>query len=484
MRGVTVKLRLLDNRSGDPSQGGHGARIAETLGNNRGRLHDVIRLLAPFQNRTLRDWETLGLTVYSAQRKRLVVENDEALEQLSVFTLGGIDNPDSAWINTHNCMGVVRLHDKASGTSVQLEIASRFDDEDKQYFLNYLLSKVFGGSLADEVEVGGDSFWEMLLAFVFRHRLLEASKVGLFKQYRRRQRNDLRLRGQINFDAHLRQNVPFCGRIAYISHEITLDNPINHLIRHAMTKIRRKWQGVLSGAREIADLGHQFEQHTPSWHKGHILGCLKENQRPIRHPYFHGHYEPLRKIALGILRSDGAGLFDSADEAEGVLFDGSWLWESYIWSLLQPLGFQHTDNRKKTGRWDVLGTSFYPDFFLVGPNHSEPRIVLDAKYKRAGRSTDDIRQVLAYMFMLNAQHGGLIKPESSDTISDSRPTPIEWRNETRGKWHDLSLRIPRGATSAREFRARMQQSEQLFASSLSVMQFLPERATSSQCVSG
>jgi hypothetical protein len=470
MRAKIIRISLLDNRFGDPRQkGGLGVRIAEALRDNRARLPEVIDLLARFQDRALHEWETLGLTVYSARGRQLTPGDDEAFDE-PLFTLGGIDDQEFAWINTHNSMGVVRLRDKENGCSIQLEIRSRFDHGDKQYFLNHLLSKVFGGSLADDVELGGNSFWELLLAIVFRHRLLEACKVGLFKQYRRYERNDLRFRGQANADAHLRQNVPFLGRIAYTSHEITFDNPINHLIRHAMARVSTKWRSILSGAREFNELRHQYEQLTPSWHKGRIFACLEKNMRPIRHPFFHGYYEPLRRISVALLRSEGASLFDSAYEAEGVVFDGSWLWEKYLWTLLKPLHFQHADNRKGSDGWTILGTPFYPDFYRAGQDPSEPRIVLDAKYKAAGRSANDIRQVLAYMFMLKAQHGGLIKPEEKPDESDPRSTNIVWRDETRGTWYDLVVHIPHAAANVREFRTQMQDSEKRFADTLSGMQ--------------
>jgi hypothetical protein len=183
----------------------------------------------------------------------------------------------------------------------------------------------------------------------------------------------------------------------------------------------------------------------------------------------------------GLLKPRASWLFDSADEAEGVLFDGSWLWESYIWSLLQhpgsDLNFQHTDNRKKSGGWSVqgLGTSFYPDFFFVGPNQCEPRIVLDAKYTSALHSIDHLRQVFAYMFLLDAQRGGLIKPDDCATASDHQPAPIRITgpNETRGEWHDVIVRIPRDVRSAREFRIQMENNEGRFLKTVRNMKVRP-----------
>ena len=448
---VDITIRLRDNRNGEPGKGGNsGRRLIDALREHptfrEEDFERILNLLRRYENKTIEAWQILGLFVYSKGSSCLSSDEDGTYNELTVFSLGQDANVHSTWINTHNCMGVVRMMDMVAGVAIQLEIGSRFDDGKNQYFLNYLLSKVFGGNLVGEIEVGNDSFWEMLLAFAFRHRLQEACKVGLFKEFRRAQYNDLRFRGKMDLDTHLRFNIPFRGRLAYEAHEITFDNPLNHLIRHAFERIARKWRAILSGSKEITDLRHQFDQNTPTWHHGGVLDCMRKNIRSVKQPYFRRYYEPLRKVSLAILRRFGAGLYGKAEEAEGIIFDGSWLWENYLWTLLQPLGFQHPDNKRQKGGWKILNKTFYPDFYY---NSSELRIVLDAKYKGEDRGIEDIRQVLAYMFMSDAKHGGLIKPVQS-TQSLSKNENIQCSGEWRGKWHDLFFCIPK-ASNPREY---------------------------------
>lgn len=59
---------------------------------------------------------------------------------------------------------------------------------------------------------------------------------------------------------------------------------------------------------------------------------------------------------------------ESDDEISGILFDGAWLWEEYVNTLLCHQGFLHPENRKKTGRICLFtdGSGFrYPDFTKI-----------------------------------------------------------------------------------------------------------------------
>ncbi len=468
---------LRDNHFGDPNGSnnrGQGKLLKEVANGPRDSLSNAYKVLQGFSGKKLNEFTSKHVALYSAQATGFAEDDDRAFSDLNLFSLGG-ETPEKAWINTHNCMGVVRLRDKDTGPSVQLEIGSRFDDGDKQYFLTYMLSKIFGGSIVEGVELGADSLWDMLLAFIFRHRLSQACRVGLFRQYRAFEHNDLRFKGKLNLDGHLRRNVPFFERLAYTTHEITFDNPINHLIRHATEKVKRKWpgilaanSGVLSGGQELAAFRRDLEQNTPTWCHGGVLACIRENSRhPVKHPYLQPYYEPLRKIALSILGDEGAALYETAEtaeEAEGVLFDGSWLWENYIAQVLEPEGFRHyvygddglTVFKDKECR-------LYPDLY-----HPKHNVVLDCKYKRTEKR-EDVHQLLAYHCLTGASHGGFVFPPEPESAAPKAPVPREvninlrpasqWKPDARVWWHDARFCIPKRG-EWKEFTNAMAQAEE------------------------
>jgi 5-methylcytosine-specific restriction endonuclease McrBC regulatory subunit McrC len=413
----------------------------------------------------LSDWSEAGVQVFTRDGS---TPDDGSSRGQPVFTLGGGNG--TTWVNTHNVMGVVRLREEGTGKCVQLQIGSRFDSgHPRPYFLTYLLGRVFGGSVVREVDIGQESMWDLLLAFAFRRKLLEAAAVGLFKEYRTMHHDDLRLRGRIDLARHLRTNVPFRGKVAYVTREASFDNPLNHLIRHAMAKVARKWPRLLEGDAALAGMVRQLGQNTPSWTFSDARGCLgrTENRKPVRHPYFQAAYEPLRKICRSILHDEGAGLYQQEQEADGVLFDGAWLWEEYLWILLEPRGYQHPRNTSGRGGLRAIpGATFYPDFY-----HREKRIVLDAKYKRAAPvpPIEDVRQVLAYMLLTDARHGGLIRPSGGrsgpeDITNHGPPDGVPLR-----RWHELSL-APQPATTAAAFIRGMEDQEARFREALELLE--------------
>ena len=162
-------------------------------------------------------------------------------------------------------------------------------------------------------------------------------------------------------------------------------------------------------------------------------------REPLRHPYFSEYYEEPRILAGMILEEEGLSIYDAAeDEVSGVVFDGAWLWEEYISTILTD--YVHAEYPTK-GVIQVFEehakTLFYPDFL-----RNDHKIVLDTKYKvsKTGEA-EDIQQVISYMFLTGAETGGLIFPPRENDRSDNQLTfccpepdpPRYWQNFTFGQ---------------------------------------------------
>lgn len=159
----------------------------------------------------------------------------DGIEEESILNLyGDSEDLSKVKISIGNLMGFVGIE------NTQLKITSRFSKADgNDYFMHYLLQKVFSINLFDYKYTSGDSGELDLLLFSFPLLLKKALAQGIFKTYQTFKRNDSNVKGVIDVNRHIRFNTPFNGNIAYNSRERTFDNVITELIRHTIEYIKK-----------------------------------------------------------------------------------------------------------------------------------------------------------------------------------------------------------------------------------------------------
>ena len=105
-------------------------------------------------------------------------------------------------------------------------------------------------------------------------------------------------------------------------------------------------------------------------------------QNIVRHAYFR-EYRALQRLCLFILQHQKHQIGSGMRQIYGILFDGAWLWEEYVNTLICDL-FYHPMNKGGKGAQRLFDGNtglIYPDF--IGRN-SEKRMIADAKYKPLG----------------------------------------------------------------------------------------------------
>ena len=308
---------------------------------------------------------------------------------------------------TGNVMGFLQVGE------TMLKIGSRFDRGQNDFFMQYMLQKVFSVNMFDmDYSSSFDSIFDFLL-FLFPYYLKRALQQGLYKEYRTFKNNDPKLKGVLDVNRHIRLNYPSTGNIAYRSREYSYDNNLTQLVRHAIELIAATPYGaaILNNDEATKDAVAAIRSHTPSYSKNDRRFVLGKNIRPKPSPYYLD-YEPLRKLCIQILNHEGIKYGREESTVYGVLFDGAWLWEEYLSMLLEPIGITHPRNKTGEGRiylFDNHTAPRYPDF--LGED-----IVLDAKYKRyaAIRPQDigreDLAQVISYMYVEKAHTAVILCP--------------------------------------------------------------------------
>lgn len=85
-------------------------------------------------------------------------------------------------------------------------------------------------------------------------------------------------------------------------------------------------------------------------------------------------------LCLLILRHQKHQIGSGSKQIYGILFDGAWLWEEYVNSLIEDI-FYHPLNKGGKGAQRLFEGNtglIYPDFIS---RDNEARIIADAKYK-------------------------------------------------------------------------------------------------------
>ena len=353
-------------------------------------------------------------------------------------------------LDTGNLMGVLRFRDRNSGESLQVEILSRFDKDCNNHFLNYLLSKVLDVAVGCElVAARSSSVLELFLDVMFVQRLAEAAANGLLRHYRTFRNNDWNFKGKLDLPRHLRENIPFPRGIAYVKREISINVAVNRLLLHAALAVQRRRPDLFERNECARDalMIMRAEISDP----GDLRSVLahRDCRESIVHPYFRETWEPLRQIARLILEEERWQLFQECPEDEvcGVVFDGAWLWESYLATILKKGGYRHCvygegSVDKFESLWNVstqrCNATMYPDF--VRKDGDKFIALADAKYKSFLKREDRL-QMIAYAFVYEPKVNFLIYPPKDvkcDIGNDDEPEVLvdEERVSKRG-WFNI-----------------------------------------------
>ena len=289
----------------------------------------IEHLTAKIADKTLEQLEREGVFVFPGNLQRM---EDLTGEQM---ILQGVNDS----YQTGNVMGFLGWGDE------RLIIESRFCGEEGDFLFQYLLEQVVG--IPNLVNLKSDASQEnrlfQVLLFLFPHYLKAAMRKGIFKQYTSQAYNDEKIKGVVDVPRHLKQNTPFYGKVAYNQREFSYDNSLMELVRHTLEFIKGRPYGnhLLSRVRGEVQL---VRGATPGYNPCQRQKIVKENRdNPVQHAYFR-EYGALQRLCLLILQHQKHQIGSGSRQIYGILFDGAWLWEEYIASLLQDL-FYHPRNK-------------------------------------------------------------------------------------------------------------------------------------------
>lgn len=364
--------------------------------------------------------------------------NDELKDQY-IFRISEKNGTTIDSVTTGNVVGFI------GKDNTNIRIHSRFssgkDKKIQDFFLYHMLGKVMAINMFDlPTSSGTDMAFDFLL-FFFPKLLKEAMSQGMYKKYVYHEYNDANVRGVIDINRHIRQNIPANGRIAYRTREFSYDNPMTQLIRHTIEFIRRKPFGkaVLHNDADTEACVQQIIQATPNFVAQQRQSVINDNLRPIVHPYY-TKYAALQKLCLRILRHEKLSYGQANDKIHGLLIDAAWLWEEYVAKVLSEnkSGLKHYT---RSSRFHLFKTATGKAFQQIIPDYYDgDKIVADAKYiplhrydhLDADRASAVYYKTIMYMYRFNTQKGFLFHPCSKQDAENERVKDLINYDETNG----------------------------------------------------
>lgn len=428
-------------------------RIKDNSQYKRDSFDEIKNLTGKIADKTLEQLEREGVFVFP----EFVIDADDITKEQMI--LQGINDSYRAG----NVMGFLGCGDE------RLIIESRFSNKGEDYFFQYLLDRVLDFPNIVDLESDADQNNRLFnfLLFLFPYYLKTAMRKGLFKKYIRHHYNDGNIKGAIDIARHIKKNTPFTGNVAYSQREFSYDNHLMELIRHTIEFIKRKPYGnnLLVRVKDEVKLVVEATQNYEPYDRQRVIDTNKKNT--VRHAYFR-EYLALQRLCLLILQHQKHQIGSGSRQIYGILFDGAWLWEEYVSSLIDE-AFYHPMNKGGKGAQRLFDGNIgliYPDFIS---RDTGSRIIADAKYKPIDNiGNRDYLQVLAYMFRFDAKEGYYLYPEvdgaDDQKLRMNSGSTYEGNVEPREDIHVTKhgLKIPSDVDSYTTFASKMQMSELAF----------------------
>lgn len=432
-------------------------KIKDNTQQKKEQFTEIKNLTTKIADKTLEQLEREGIFVFPE-----IVKDAEDITR-DQFIIQSVNDS----YRSGNVMGFLGCGDE------RLIIESRFGGEEEDFFFQYLLDKVldFPNIVDLDSDANQDSRLFNFLLFLFPYYLKTAMRKGLYKRYIRHNYNDGNIKGTIEIARHIEKNTPFTGKVAYSQREFSYDNSLMELVRHTIEFIKGKPYGN-SLLVKVKDEVKLVVEATTGYEIYDRRKIIEENKKnTVRHAFYR-EYLALQRLCLLILRHQKHQIGSGTKQIYGILFDGAWLWEEYVNSLVKEL-FYHPMNKGGTGAQRLFENNaglIFPDFIS---RNAQQRVIADAKYKPIDNiGNKDYLQVLAYMFRFDAKEGYYFYPEAEgqDDVKLRMNSGSTYESNVKPR-EDISiikhgLKIPIDASDYDEFVLRVGNYEKEFVGTI------------------
>lgn len=251
-----------------------------------------------------------------------------------------------------------------------------------------------------------DLYFEMYLDEV--QQLL---RTGLVKHYRRDSSNVLALKGRLDFNKNIQQNLIHQERF-YTEHQVyDYENLVNQIILKGLSIL-----STLTYNSQLKDRIARLRMNFPDINEISIqkyhFDKVKENRKTVA-------YTRALQIAKMIILNYSPDIRSGQENMLTLLFDMNKLWEEYVYRMLLRTKEDNLTVSFQNNQVFWEGRTIRPDLVLIKNKDKvdQETFIIDTKWKVLDAtypkpSDDDLKQMYAYNLYWDAKRSMLLYPNS------------------------------------------------------------------------
>ncbi len=318
--------------------------------------------------------------------EKTISRNEEELI-ISISKQIDTDNKEKEFYTgqTGNYVGKFIWYDNYNKGHLEINIKSRFNDIFLQRMLNFA-NDVF----LDDVSIFGKiantlDFSKYIIYYMFVQNLEKAFLLGLPKSYVSINRHEIKLRGKIDINRFIKNDIPFKGKISSTSREQKEVQEIIDILYKAVKSIdkeAKKIKAKINFTKNISHIkAHLKQSRSNNYISNETINKAMKN-KALQNPIFES-YKKILEYAKFII--EGSNLEESTKNNKhktyGFLVNVAELFEIYVTKLLQKEFPEWSVNSPKIL---LYSSQFYnrkiiPDIVM---KKGADVLVFDTKYKK------------------------------------------------------------------------------------------------------
>ncbi len=395
------------------------SNLGEEFGVNRTTAKKIPELFSSVYELKLGNKQLKQIRIFGFKKQRLFAPDEERLI-LKLYSKEHSEGERKFFIQTGLYAGT--LYHKGC----KFNITTKYGDAFLKRMLNFVNDIYIDNQQSSANKDENINEFLYIIAYLFIQTLEKASILGLPQEYKKQQDRNHKVRGSIDFNAYLKQDIPFQSKLTSKYREQIYIQEIIDVLYLTLRKLERLFGKDIHN--KLLGIYQLLKQNYSGRYSSYETIQKAKKHHTLNNPLYNGFKKVLEYAEIILLDKDLIPE-DPKNELEttGFLFDISELFEIYLEKLLG-----HNFNNWIVSAQEELNIyegKFYarrmlPDI-VMKHKESNKFVVFDAKFKRMQMAYNDLDrsdlfQIHTYLGYYNTEviAGGLLYPLSNEINND------------------------------------------------------------------